>query len=49
MFFFQYFELEVVVGVLVPGVNSLHQVEEDQLVLSQTQQNMSNKRFFTPY
>jgi len=48
IFFFQYFELEVLVRVPVPGVNSLHQVEEDQLALSQTRQYMSNNRLFTP-
>jgi len=49
MFVFQYFELEVVVGLKVPGVSSLHHVEEDQLVLSHTQQHMSNESLFTPY
>jgi len=48
MFVFQYFELEVVVELPVPGVNSLHQVEEDQLVLSQTQQYLSYESLFTP-
>ena len=49
MFFFHYFELEILVGVPVPGVNSLHQIEEDQLVLSQARQYMSNNRLYTPY
>jgi len=49
MSFFHYFELKILVGVPVPGVNSLHQVEEDQLVLSQTRQYMSNNRLYTPY
>jgi len=49
MFVFQYIELEVVVGLNVPGASSLHHVEEDQLVLSQTQQHMSNKSLFAPY
>ena len=35
MFVFQYFEIEVVVGLKVPGVSNL--VEKDQLVLSHTQ------------
>jgi len=49
MFFFHYFELDILVGVPVPGVNSLHQIEEDQLVLSQARQYMSNNRLYTPY
>ena len=49
MFFFHDFELEILVGVPVPGVNSLHQIEEDQLVLSQARQYMSNNRLYTPY
>jgi len=43
------FEFEVGFGLKVPGVSSLHHVEEDHLVLSHAQQHKSNKSLFTPY